>query len=84
MCLLLKCQLLFIWYASPLVSLAKEPKQHQRLFVLGAIEVAVKKTVPSPGSSQFNEKIQASGKKGKDEKARINSWSHKHLDLGNR
>lgn len=53
------------------MSLGREHKQHQILSVLNAIEIAVKKPVPSPGGSQFNEKIQASGKKGKDEKARI-------------
>lgn len=60
-----ECQLLLIRYMSPSVSLGREPKRHQRPFVLSAIETAVeKKTVPSPGSSQLNAKIQASGKKG--------------------
>lgn len=60
-----ECQLLLIRYTSPSVSLGREPKQHQRPFVLSAIETAVeKKPVPSPGSSQLNAKIQASGKKG--------------------
>lgn len=39
--------------------------------MLSTIEMVVKKPVPSLGGSQFFIKLQASRKKGKDEKARI-------------
>lgn len=73
MCWLFKCQPLLIQYVSSLVSLGREPKQYQRLFVLGAIEIAVKQNqfLPQAAHSLMKKyKQQASRKKGKDEKAR--------------
>lgn len=67
--LLLKCQPLLIWYVSP----DREPKQHQRLFCAKCNRNSSekKKTVLSPGGSQFNEKLHANDKQaGRKERMR--------------
>lgn len=49
-CVPVKCQPLFIWYRIPLVSLDRETRQHQWLFVLCATEMTVEKKTKTPFS----------------------------------
>lgn len=66
-----ECQLLLIRYMSPSVSLGREPKRHQRPFVLSAIETAVEKknssfprqlTVECKNTSKWEERMNIPGK----------------------
>lgn len=73
--LLFKCQPLLIRHTSSSVRLGREPKQHQGFFVPDAIEIQSKQTkpVPSPGSSQLNDKYKYATSK--------DSYLCKYLDL---